>query len=155
MADQVTAAAAYLLIINAAKKQRKTKRWWKRTLLRNGPRLSLLTKIEADDSTLFQNFTRMSHTDFEYLLELITPHIQRQDTNYHDSISPRMRLAITLRYLATGDSYKSLMYLFQVSYSTISLIVPEVCEAIFSVLKNYVKVRKKLYFAIYIVSNVL
>nr|CAI5825158.1 unnamed protein product [Callosobruchus analis] len=125
MADQVTAAAAYLLIINAAKKQRKAKRWWKRTLLRNGPRLSLLKKIDADDTTLFQNFTRMSHTDFENLLELVTPHIQRQDTNYHDSISPRMRLAITLRFLATGDSYKSLMYLFQVSYSTISLIVPK------------------------------
>nr|CAI5839359.1 unnamed protein product [Callosobruchus analis] len=139
MADQVTAAAAYLLIINAAKKQRKTKRWWKRTLLRNGPRLSLLKKIDADDTTLFQNFTRMSHTDFENLLELVTPHIQRQDTNYHDSISPRMRLAITLRFLATGDSYKSLMYLFQVSYSTISLIVPEVCEAISSVLKDYIK----------------
>nr|CAI5839354.1 unnamed protein product [Callosobruchus analis] len=142
MADQVTAAAAYLLIINAAKKQRKTKRWWKRTLLRNGPRLSLLKKIDADDTTLFQNFTRMSHTDFENLLELVTPHIQRQDTNYHDSISPRMRLAITLRFLATGDSYKSLMYLFQVSYSTISLIVPEVCEAISSVLKDYIKVPK-------------
>nr|CAI5842894.1 unnamed protein product [Callosobruchus analis] len=50
-----------------------------------------------------------------------------------------MRLAITLRFLATGDSYKSLMYLFQVSYSTISLIVPEVCEAISSVLKDYIK----------------
>nr|CAI5864826.1 unnamed protein product [Callosobruchus analis] len=81
----------------------------------------------------------MSHTDFENLLELVTPHIQRQDTNYHDSISPRMRLAITLRFLATGDSYESLMYLFQVSYSTISLIVPEVCEAISSVLKDYIK----------------
>nr|CAI5842891.1 unnamed protein product [Callosobruchus analis] len=53
-----------------------------------------------------------------------------------------MRLAITLRFLATGDSYKSLMYLFQVSYSTISLIVPEVCEAISSVLKDYIKVPK-------------
>nr|CAI5864827.1 unnamed protein product [Callosobruchus analis] len=84
----------------------------------------------------------MSHTDFENLLELVTPHIQRQDTNYHDSISPRMRLAITLRFLATGDSYESLMYLFQVSYSTISLIVPEVCEAISSVLKDYIKVPK-------------
>nr|CAI5847068.1 unnamed protein product [Callosobruchus analis] len=90
-------------------------------------------------TTLFQNFTRMSHTDFENFLELVTPHIQRQDTNYHDSISPRMRLAITLRFLATGDSYKSLMYLFQVSYSTLSLIVPEVFEAISSVLKDYIK----------------
>nr|CAI5823422.1 unnamed protein product [Callosobruchus analis] len=117
MADQVTAAAVYLLINNAAKKQRKTKRWSKRTLLRNGPRLSLLKKIDADDTTLFQNFTRMSHTDFENLLELVTPHIQRQETNYHDSISQRMRLAITLRFLATADDAFALTINFMKPYA--------------------------------------
>nr|CAI5843684.1 unnamed protein product [Callosobruchus analis] len=111
-----------------------------KNIIEKWPKAQFTEKIDADDTILFQNFTRMSRTDFENLLELVTPHIQRQDTNYHDSISPRMRLAITLRFLATGDSYKSLMYLFQVSYSTISLIVPEVCEAISSVLKDYIKV---------------
>ena len=41
-----------------------------------------------------------------------------------------MRLAITLRYLATRDSYKSLQYSFRVAHNTISKVVPETCEAI-------------------------
>ncbi|KOB52198.1 Clathrin coat assembly protein [Operophtera brumata] len=40
------------------------------------------------------------------------------------------RLAITLRFLATGDSYKSLSYLFRVSDSSLSAIIPEVDVAL-------------------------
>ena len=32
--------------------------------------------------------------------------------------------------MASGDSYKSLMYGFRVPHNTISLLIPEVCEAI-------------------------
>ena len=41
-----------------------------------------------------------------------------------------MKLAITLRHLSTGDSYKTLMYGFRAAHNTISLLVREVCEAI-------------------------
>ncbi len=37
---------------------------------------------------------------------------------------------ITLRFLATGMSFRSLQYGFRVSHNTISLFVPEVCQAI-------------------------
>ena len=47
-----------------------------------------------------------------------------------NALEPALRLAITLRYLATGDSYKSLMYSFRVAHNTISRIVPETCEAV-------------------------
>lgn len=49
---------------------------------------------------------------------------------YRKALEPRLKLAVTLRYLATGDSYKTLMYGFRVPSNTISLIVREVCEAI-------------------------
>lgn len=39
-------------------------------------------------------------------------------------------MAITLGHLATGDSYKSLMYLFYVPHNTISILVRDVCQAI-------------------------
>jgi hypothetical protein len=83
----------------------------------------------------------MSLSDFEYLLTLISPIISKQDTQLRDSIPAKIRLAITLRFLATGDSYKSLHFLFKVSSQIISKIVPEVCAAINQVLKNEVKVK--------------
>ena len=49
---------------------------------------------------------------------------------YRRSLDPGLKLAIALRYLASGDSYHSLMYGFRVAHNTISSIVPEVCEAI-------------------------
>ncbi len=39
-------------------------------------------------------------------------------------------MAITLRYLATGDSSKCLQYGFRVAYNTICLLIPDVCQAI-------------------------
>ncbi|MEW8547456.1 MAG: transposase family protein [Candidatus Thiodiazotropha sp.] len=47
------------------------------------------------------------------------------------SIEPGEKLVITLRFLATGMSFKSLQYGFRVGHNTISLFVPEVCRAIF------------------------
>lgn len=57
-----------------------------------------------------------------------------------EPISASTKLALTLRFLATGDSYKSLMYLFRISDSCIALFVPTVCRAIAEVLREYIKV---------------
>lgn len=63
------------------------------------------------------------------------------DTNMRQAIPSQIRLAVTLRYLATGDSYTTLMYLFHISKQSISKIIPEVCKSIIDALKEYVKVR--------------
>lgn len=52
-----------------------------------------------------------------------------------EAISARVRLAITLRFLASGDSYRSLEYMSRVSYKTISKFVPEVLEAIWNAIQ--------------------
>ena len=43
---------------------------------------------------------------------------------------------MTLRFLATGESFSSLQYQFRISAASLSIIVPEVCQAVFQVLKD-------------------
>lgn len=85
---------------------------------------------------LFTNFIRMDDETFKELLQLVSPFIKKQDTNMRPAISEQERLAVTLRFLASGDSYKSLSILFRIAPCTISLFVPTVCDAIYKSLKS-------------------
>ncbi len=66
---------------------------------------------------------------FFELVKRLTPRIQKQDTWYRKALQPGLKVAVTLRHLATGDSYHSLMYNFR-AHNTISSIVRSVCQAI-------------------------
>lgn len=96
-----------------------------------------------EDSEEFKNFCRMSPNDFDVLLSKVEPLITKQNTRLRLPIPAKVRLAITLRFLATGDSYRSLHYLFKISSAAITIIVQEVCMAINRVLKDQMKVRNK------------
>ncbi|XP_052888964.1 uncharacterized protein LOC128297371 [Anopheles moucheti] len=102
---------------------------------------------EPVDDTVIK-FLRMTHEDFEWLLDKVSAKIQRENTRMRKSITPRERLLITLRFLATGESYSSLSFLFRVGVSTISSIVPEVCECLVEVLKDCVKLSEMFNFQI-------
>jgi hypothetical protein len=93
-----------------------------------------------EDGSGFRNFTRKTASDFELLMTIIESKVSRQNTNYRKSITVNKRLAVTLRFSATGDSYQSLMYLFKISKRSISTIVPEVCEALVEGLQEYIKI---------------
>lgn len=88
----------------------------------------------------FFNFIRMSVEHFEELHSTIEPLIKKKDTRFRYAIPSRERLLVTLRFLATGDSYQSLRLHFKISKQVISLIIPEVCNAINETLKNLIKV---------------
>nr|XP_040239447.2 uncharacterized protein LOC120959835 isoform X2 [Anopheles coluzzii] len=87
-----------------------------------------------------ESFLRVNREEFYYLLNRIGPKIERQDTTMRPSICPKQRLCIGLRFLASGDSYESLAFLFRVSSSSVSRIVRDVCTYIINELKEYVKV---------------
>lgn len=93
---------------------------------------------ELRDNGNIKNFLRMSSTDIEYLINNVGPKIKKEDTAFRNSISVTERL--TLRFIASGDSYQSLEYVFKVSKQSISSIVPEVCIAIIDSLKHQIMV---------------
>ena len=88
--------------------------------------------------------TRMTANNFEVLLQLFGPSIKKQDTNMREAIPISTRLAVTLRFLATGDSYHTLMYIFRLSVPAISTIIPEVCQALIRSLKGYLELSEKV-----------
>ena len=53
---------------------------------------------------------------------------------FHESVPASTRLAVTLRYLKSGESQHSLSWSFRLDRTTVSKIVRETCEVIWKVL---------------------
>ena len=60
----------------------------------------------------------------------IEPRPQRWEARVLPLCHRGPKLAVTLRHLATGDSYTTLQYAFRVASLTINKFVPEVCDTI-------------------------
>lgn len=135
------AATAFLIILRLVKKRKRQPKRRMKLLYQNRLQAGNRLFEELCFNDAEKIFTRLSKLEFENLYSLINTKISKKDTNFREAISARERLLVTLRFLATGDSYTSLQYLFRISKQRISVIVPEVCDAIIEVLKDYVKVK--------------
>jgi hypothetical protein len=51
----------------------------------------------------YRNFVRMTKSDLEIMLQKTGPRIQGKETKFREASLPSIRLAATLRYLASGD----------------------------------------------------
>lgn len=138
-----------LLILTILRKKKREKRHKKRIWVREWIRRresedvtkKLIHEVRKEDPNTFKGMFRMSGDQFDMILDKIRPIISKQNTRFRNAIPPETRLLITLKYLATGDSYRSLMHFFRVPHNTISGIVPSTCEAIYSTLSpEYLKV---------------
>jgi len=67
---------------------------------------------------------------FDELVQRVGPRTEQQNTNMRKALPTGLKLAITVRFLASGDKYINLMYSLRVARNTISVIIPEVCQAI-------------------------
>lgn len=123
----------------------KKERIWSRAWLLRRKRLgcyeNLMRELALEDHNGYRQWIRMDTAAFEELLGLVRPLITKNDTNFREAIDAGERLAITLRYLAEGSNQSSIQFQFRVARNTVSKIVNEVCDAIYTVLKDdYVKV---------------
>ncbi len=121
------------------KKREWTKSWLKR---RNDPEswCQLYTEVEESDISKFQNVFRLPPDVFNDLLQLVGPIIEKEDTTMRQAIPAKLRLMVGLRYLTSGSNFGTLEDIFRISKVTISLIVPEVCQALWDALhEDYIK----------------
>ena len=79
---------------------------------------------------------RMTPNRFEHLLTLVAPLIEKRTTRFREPISASQRLALTLRFLATGESQQSLSFSYRIGKATVSKIVSETSLAIYNSLKQ-------------------
>ncbi|XP_061191561.1 putative nuclease HARBI1 [Saccostrea echinata] len=137
-------------INNVQPHQKRVKRaahrqFWVRPWLTEGRRQQfghfsnlLDSHLRLEDPAAFQNYTRLTPELFDEVLQRITPEIEREVTSFRQPLSPALKLAVTLRHLATGDGYRSLAYAFRCVVSSISKMIPEVCQAIVQAYKEEV-----------------
>lgn len=126
------------LLLELVQDERKERRWWVHPNWRNrkeqGYFHTLLEARREHDEEYFQNFTRMHPTVFDKLVGLVHARLKKYPPS-REPISPEHRLAITLRFLATGDSLISMAYGFRIARSTAHQIIKETCTVLWDVLQ--------------------
>ena len=103
------AATAVSITINRRRrrraKERRKREWvkdWVSKRVELGAYHSLFQEFQQSDIRQLRNFLRMDMDSFLELLVRVEPKIRKEDTNMRLAIPPGERLALTLRFLATG-----------------------------------------------------
>ncbi len=71
-----------------------------------------------------QHIIRMDEHKFNKLLNLVVPYIKNKDTRLYEAPLAKLKLEIALRFLASRESFLSLLYSFRVPVSSISIFLP-------------------------------
>ena len=125
-----------LLILLALQKRRKEKssgKYSQRFWVRKGAYEGIVREARLHDEEFFFRMFRMTPTKFEQLLNWVAPIITKSSVK-REAISADERLCVTMRHLASGDSYLSLSSQYRIGVSTISKIVSETSKVIWVVL---------------------
>ena len=106
----------------------------------DGAHQNIMAELYSTDIPGFTNYMRRTPEFFELIKTRLEPCLARQATNYRTPISVGEKLALTIRYRATGESYTSLSCQFSLGRSTIFKFLPDVWRAIQDeFIKEYVR----------------
>ena len=110
MLSAATSAATITLLAACRMKRRRKRaqRFWMRPLFQRRHQrgayntfMSELRQVDIEGGEMYSGFTRMNPEEFDFLLSLVNEDISEQP-GFRLLIPADMKLAITLRYLATG-----------------------------------------------------
>ena len=71
----------------------------------------IVRELATEDPSLFMEYLRMDKDQFNHLVSLVSPLIKKEDTCMREAISPAKKVALTLRFLATGELFHSIAFL--------------------------------------------
>ena len=123
---QIDLLDANLNIYAHVQNRRRRRRLWSRAWLGSERRRQfglydqLMIELRREDQKSFVKFMRMQPEMFDKILECVGPRITKQYTFYRAPVDPRMKLAVTLRHLASGSKYTSMQFGWRAPHNAIS-----------------------------------
>ena len=84
----------------------------------------------AEEQRACKNFLRMPPKMYDELIQRVGPRITKQGTWYREPLGPGLKIAITLRHIASGTKYAAMKFGWRVPHNTQSLAVRKVCHTI-------------------------
>lgn len=138
MDENVLQAVAVLFASEPSKKQRS--KWSKSLFLKRRlfSHINVMQELRSEPCD-WLNFARMDEESYLWLLQQVTPHIEKQNTNMRMAVTAHERLSATLRFLISGSSYQCLRLQTAISQPLLTEIIPDTCNAIISVLRGFMK----------------
>ena len=100
--------------------------WWENVVL-----------CSFDEDQWLANF-RMCQATFDMLTDRPRPRLTRLDMHFRQAIPVEKRVAVAVWWLATGSGYRT-VHLFGIGKATVCVIVHEVCTALTTLQKEYIK----------------
>ncbi|XP_051156182.1 uncharacterized protein LOC127278490 [Leptopilina boulardi] len=89
------------------------------------------------DDVMFRKYTRMTVTQYEEILQQVGPKLLSKSTR-EDIICPSLKLMLTLRFLAAGESISSLHIQFRMGNSTVVKYIYKTMEVLWTTLQPIV-----------------
>lgn len=118
------------------RRPRQARRYWVASWLTEEQRrnqsdyYALMPLLANEDEAAFRRLTRITPELWHYILGRVHGRLVKKDTHMRLALEPGLKLAVTLRYLATGETFRSLAFGYRVSHSSIVQFVPLVCRAL-------------------------
>ena len=120
-------AATLVVLLHCRRRRRRQRRFWIRPWisrrLQFGEYEHLMAELERESHGDFVSYLRMEPVMFHEILQRLSPRLTKRDTKWRKALPPGLKLAVTLRFVATGISYRSLAFSFRVAHNTVSIAV--------------------------------
>ncbi|CAG5050357.1 unnamed protein product [Parnassius apollo] len=124
----------------------KPKRMWERQWISRRSMLGgsslLLKELAIEDLKEYRDSMRMTEESFNWLLNKVRPAKEKNYTQMRSAITAKLKLQAIIYMLATGNNLRSISHFFRISKSSLSLMIPVICDAIYNALEEFIQVSK-------------